>query len=359
MNITEACDETDAEKQHATIDRTARNAESSCRQYVNELLDLSEEDYCRENNMHLFQSHTGWQDAVEGWGRLPPCALFLQQQKKGKNKQDIIDSHCLLCADLKLSDLPIYCPAGNALKTFRKTAPTLLDLSKETQNNFSSTSSDELYSFSLSLQNMSGPLINKLLSGDEQYTQKKLPSVCNYHTEPCEMLKEKRVAFSIRSVSVLPPVRESRNLRSYSLFKRAQSTDWHQTEVTKAMIPGATDAVTSGDRASVSGGTGNVVEVLTNFIPGENSCRFKGSPSAKHWLSQDTTQMLPTFNITFQNKYEFPSSTVGRNLRQEELGPSNRNNTSYRLYSGHKTRDLKRPEAHRLMLIGTRVHMPV
>ncbi|XP_067275847.1 uncharacterized protein si:ch73-103b9.2 [Pseudorasbora parva] len=342
MNITEdyASDETDVENQHGISDSIQRNTESSCSQYVSELLDLSEEDYCREHR--IFNSCTGWEEAVEGWGRLPPFAVFFQQQRKAKNKQDIIDSHCLLCADLKLSDLPSYCPAGNALKTFRKTSPTLLDLSKETHNNFPSTSSDELYTFSLSLQNMSGPLVNKLLSGDEQCTQNKLPSVCHYHTEPCQMLKEKRVAFSIRSVSVLPPVRESRNLRSYSLFKRAQST-----EVTKAMMPGAT----AGERVSVSGGTGHVVEVLTNFIPGENSCRFKGSSSTKHWL--------PTFNVTFQNKYELPSSTVGRNLRQEELvRPSTRNNTSYRLYSGHKTRDLKRPEAHRLMLVGTRVHMP-
>ncbi|KAG1946517.1 uncharacterized protein si:ch73-103b9.2 isoform X2 [Pimephales promelas] len=289
---------------------------------------------------------------VEGWSRLPPFAVLLQLQRKGKNKQDIIDSHCLLCADLKLSDLPNYYPAGNALKTFRKTAPTLQDLAEETQNTVHPpTSSDELYSFSLSLQNMSGPFINKLLSGDEQCKQNKLPSVFHYHPKPCHMLKEKRVAFSIRSVNVLPPVRESRNLRSNSVFKRAQSTDWYQAEVTKPMMPRSTEAVTASD-------TGNAVEVLTNFITGENSYRFKGSPNTKHWLSQDSTQELPTFNITFQNKYELPSSTVGRNLRQEELTrPSTRNNT--RLHSGHKTRDLKRPEAHRLMLIGTTVRMPV
>ncbi|ROJ25232.1 hypothetical protein DPX16_20045 [Anabarilius grahami] len=240
MNITEACasDETDAEKGHPTIGSTKRSTESSCRQYVNELLDLSEEDYCREHNMHLFQCRTGWEDA------------------------------------------------------------------------------------------------------------------------------EKNVAHSIRRVSVLPPVRESRNLRSYSLFKRVQPTDWHQTEVSKAMMPGATDAVTAAERENVNGGTGNVVEVLTNFIPEKNSYRFKGSPSTKHWLSQDSTQLPPTFNITFQNKHELPSSTmayttVGRNLKQEELTrPSTRNNTSYRLYSAHKTRDLKRAEAHQLMLIGTKVHMP-
>lgn len=211
---------------------------------------------------------------------------------------------------------------------------------------------------------MPGPLINKLLSEDEQCTQNKLPSVCQYHTEPCQILKDKSVSLSIRRVSVLPPVRESRNPRRYSLFKRVQPTDWHQTEVSKAMMPGATDAVTAAERANVNGGTGNVVEVLTNFIPEENSYRLNGSSSTKHWLSQDSTQLPPAFNITFQNKYELPSSTmayttVGSNLKQEELRrPSTRNNTSYRLYSGHKTRDLKRPEAHQLMLIGTRVHMP-
>lgn len=77
MNITEACasDETDAEK-HATIDRSKGNTESSCRQYVNELLDLSEEDYCREHNMHLFQSRTGWEDAVSQINTTKELHLF-------------------------------------------------------------------------------------------------------------------------------------------------------------------------------------------------------------------------------------------------------------------------------------------
>lgn len=66
MNSTEVCasDDTDAENQHTTVDSTKRNTESSGRQYVNVLLDLSEEDCCREHNMHLLQSRTGWEDAV-------------------------------------------------------------------------------------------------------------------------------------------------------------------------------------------------------------------------------------------------------------------------------------------------------
>ncbi|XP_016108443.1 uncharacterized protein C16orf46 homolog [Sinocyclocheilus grahami] len=371
MNSTEVCasDDTDAEKQHTTIYSTQRNTESSGRQYVNVLLDLSEEDCSREHNIHSLQSRTGWEDAVEGWGTFPPFGAFLQLPRKGKKiKQDTIDSHCLLCADLNLSDLPIYCSAGNALKTFRKTAPTLLDLAEETDN----SSSDELYSFSLSLQNMSEPLINKLLSGDEQCKQNKSPSVCHYHIEPCQIQRENRVALSIRSFSVLPPVKESRNQRNYSLFKRVEPTDCHPAEVvTKAMMPDATGAVTDGEILSVSGDTGNVFKALIDFIPEENGYRLKRPPSTKHWLSQVNNHLPSIFNITFQNKYDLPSSPVsntlpqssyplGRNLRQEELTrPSTRNNTSYRLYSDHKARDLKRPEAHRLMLIGTRVHMPM
>lgn len=141
---------------------------------------------------------------VVGWGRFPPLGAFLQPPRKGKKlKQDTIDSHCLLCADLNLSDLPIYCSAGNALQTFRKTAPTLLDLVKETN----SSSSDELYSFSSSLQNMSEPLINKLLSGDEQCKQNKSPSVCHYHIKPCLIQKENRLDLSIRSLSKSPETR--------------------------------------------------------------------------------------------------------------------------------------------------------
>lgn len=253
------------------------------------------------------------------------------------------------------------------MKTFRKTAPTLLDLAEETDN----SSSDELYSLSLSLQNMSEPSINKLMSGDEQCTQKS-PSVCHYHTEPCQILKENTVALSIRRFSVLPPVIESRNLRNYSLFKRVEPTDFHPAEVvTKDMMPDATGAVTSGERLSVNSVPGNVFKALTDFFPEENGYMLKGSPCTKHWLSQESNHLPSIFNITFQNKYDLPSSTVsntlpqafyalGRNLRQEELTrPSTRNNISYRLYSSHKARRLKRPEAHRLMLIGTRFPMPM
>ncbi|KAK2894915.1 hypothetical protein QQF64_011991 [Cirrhinus molitorella] len=366
MNNTEVCasDDSDAEKQHTTFNSTKRNTESSGRQYVNVLLDLSEEDCCREHNVQLLHSRTGWEDAVEGWGRFPPFGVFLQPPRKGKKiKQDIIDFHCLLCADLNLSDLPIYYSAGNALKTFRKTAPTLLDLAEEAD----SSSSDELYSFSLSLQNMSEPLINKLLSGDEQHIQNKSPAILHYHTEPCQILKENRAALSIRSFSVLPPVKESRNLRNYSLFKKVEPTDFHPAE---AMMPDVADAA-AGERLSVDCDTGNVFKDLTDFIPEENSYRLKASPSTKHWLSQDSNHLPSIFNVTFPNKYGLPCSTVsntspqssyplGRNLRQEELPrPSTRNSISYRLHSGHKTRDLKRPEAHRLMLIGTRVHIPM
>lgn len=251
------------------------------------------------------------------------------------------------------------------MKSFRKTDPTILDLAEETDN----SSSDELYSLSLSLQNMSEPLMNKLLSGDEQCTQKS-PSVCYYHTEPCQILKENTVALSIRSFRVLPPVKESRNLRK-SLFKRVEPTDFHPAEVvTKAIMPDATRAVTADERLSVSGDPGNVFKVLTDFIPKENGYRLKEAPCTKHWLSQESNHLPSIFNITFQNKYDLPSSTVSntlpqssfpleRNLRQEELTrPSTRNNTSYRFFSDLKQKS-ERPEAHRLMLIGTRFHMPM
>lgn len=66
MNSTEvhASDYTDAEKQHTTTDSTKRNTESSGRQHVNVLLDLSEKDCCREHSIHLLQNRNGWEDAV-------------------------------------------------------------------------------------------------------------------------------------------------------------------------------------------------------------------------------------------------------------------------------------------------------
>ncbi|XP_051580713.1 uncharacterized protein LOC127456314 [Myxocyprinus asiaticus] len=363
MNITEACesDFTDAEKQHAVLDSTDGDTESLDRQYVHVLLDISEEDDWREQDIHEIQSQTGWEDAVEGWGRSPPLALFLQAQRKGKRiKQNIINSHCILCAEL---NLPIYCTAGSAPEpcydiseeNFRKTDPTPQGFVKKAHNTPSSASSDVIHS----QQNKSGPFINKLPSGDEQCAHNKSLSVCYCHTAPCLMLKEKgvgKVALSINSFSVLPPVKESRNLRSSNLFKRMEPIDWCPAEegVTEAMTPGATDAVTVGERVGVNG---------------ENS--YQGSPTSKHWLGQYSNDLPSTCNIILNKKYELPSRTaadtlprstypLGANLRQDELArPFSRNNTSYRLYSGHKVRSQRRPEPQHLMLTGTRLPMPV
>jgi len=65
---------------------------------------------------------------------------------------------------------------------------------------------------------------------------------------------------------VLPPVKESRNQRNYSLFKRVEPTDCHPAEVvTKAMMPDATGVITDGERLSVSGDTRNVFKAHIDF----------------------------------------------------------------------------------------------
>ncbi|XP_052007872.1 uncharacterized protein LOC127661277 [Xyrauchen texanus] len=363
MNITQAfeSDFTDAEKQHAVLDSTDGDTEALDRQYVHVLLDISEEDDWMEQDKHEFQSQTGWEDAVEGWGRSPPLALFLQAQRKGKRiKQNIIDSHCILCAEL---NLPICCTAGSAPEpcydisdeNFRKTDPIPQDFVMEAHNTPSSASSDVIHS----QLNISGPLINKLPSGDDQCAHNKSLSVCYCHKAPCLMLKEKgvgQVGLSFNNFSVLPPVKESRNLRSSSLFKRMEPIDWYPAEegVIEAMTPGATGAVSDGERVGVNG---------------ENS--YQGSPTSKHRLGQRSNDLPSTCNIILNKKYELPSRTVadtlprstyplGANLRQDELAkPSPRNNTSYRLYSGHKVNSQRRPETQHLMLTGTRLPMPV
>ncbi|XP_051512167.1 uncharacterized protein LOC127416697 [Myxocyprinus asiaticus] len=304
------------------------------------------------NSQTLFQQ-------VEGWGR-SPLALFLQAQRNGKRiKQNILDSHCVLCAEL---NLPIYCTAGSAPKpcydiseeNYRKTAKTSLDIVKKTHNTPSSASSDEMHS----LQQKKS-LVNKLPSGDEQRAHDKSLSVCYYHTAPCLVLKEKGVgqgALSINSFSVLPPVKESRNLRSSNLFKRMAPTDWCPAEegVTEAMTPGATGAVTAGERVGVNGEIG-----------------YQGSPTSKQWLGHYGSHLPSTFKIALNKKFERSSCTVadtlpqtsyslGPNLRQDELArPSPRNNTSYGLYSGHKVRSQGRPEFQHLMLTGTRLPIAV
>ncbi|XP_051953734.1 uncharacterized protein si:ch73-103b9.2 [Xyrauchen texanus] len=350
----ESCesDFTDAETQHVVLHSTDGDTESLDRQYVHVLLDISEQDDWRDQDKHEIQSQTGWEDAVEGWGR-SPLALFLQPQRNVKRiKQNILDSHCVLCAEL---NLPIYCTAGSAPKpcydiseeNYRKTATASLDIVKKTHNTSSSACSDEMHSLQ---QKKSEPFLNKLPSGDEQRA---------HHKAPCLMLSEKgvgQVPLSINNFSVLPPVKESRNLKSSNLFKSMEPTDWCPAEegVTEAMTPGTTGAVTAGERVGVNGEIG-----------------YQGSPTSKHWLGQYSNHLPSTLNIALNKKHELTSCTVADtlpqtsysqrpNLRQDELArPSPRNNTSYGLYSGHKVRSQGRPEFQHLMLTGTRLPIAV
>ncbi|TRY55717.1 hypothetical protein DNTS_010286 [Danionella cerebrum] len=246
--------------------------DSSGRQHVNVLLELSEEDPCRDSGSRL-QMHfrSAWQDAVEGWRRLPCSPLRPQSQRRGRAKPEPAPAHCLLCADLDAPAAP---------------EPAHLEAS-------------EPPALRPSMRNTS---VHAQLPGDEP---RRSPAVAKPHTG--QAMKDTAAAPRIRSFSVLPPVRESRMLQK-KLTEDSSS-------------PTGSDLICAHRFTGI------------HFTPPNDS-----APSPPP---------------------QFPLPLGGRHFsRQEELGRSS--TRSSREYTDClKAQALRRAEAHPLILIGTRVQMPM
>nr|XP_006004921.2 PREDICTED: uncharacterized protein C16orf46 homolog [Latimeria chalumnae] len=69
------------------------------RNLVNTLLDISEENSEQDNSSINYVIHTGWEEAVQSWGRASPFACLQLQKKPKKVRSAETVSHCRLCLD--------------------------------------------------------------------------------------------------------------------------------------------------------------------------------------------------------------------------------------------------------------------
>ncbi|KAL7878472.1 hypothetical protein AOLI_G00094460 [Acnodon oligacanthus] len=152
MNNLKSCewDCISEDKNGALEDLEWNDCKSLDRKHVNVLLDISVEHTLKEQDPYMAQSQ-GWEEAIKGWGRSAPLACLFQAQRKGRKvKPDVIDSHCLLCGDLKLSELLVSDCANSpsescviAEEPLKNTIPASLELLKRAPSNSSSSPSEE------------------------------------------------------------------------------------------------------------------------------------------------------------------------------------------------------------------------
>ncbi|KAI4892387.1 hypothetical protein NFI96_000420 [Prochilodus magdalenae] len=348
---------TDDEKNDARNNLQWTGCKSNDREYVNALLDISEEYSLKEQE--LFEVHSqGWEEAIQGWGHSAQLACLVQVQRKGRKvKPQLLDSHCLLCADLKdlrLSELLESDSTGTSSESscvmgeepLKNPIPASLDLLKRAPSNNSSSSFAEEETPDCRNQDKiikSDPLDNKLVSGGEQCTYyRPLP----HHPQPhaqCPFLKERgagKVAL-ISSLFVLPPVKPSTpaNSKSHIFLKRREARLMCQPEgeVNSVAICGATGPVTVGEKVSTDG-QGEKAAVTPYCRSTVDICQ--GSLSSKHESAQHQYHLL---SIVVPKKAHLPFSTLGdtppqatsilgQNLRQDELTRS-----PLRYSSGHRS----------------------
>ncbi|XP_076848652.1 uncharacterized protein C16orf46 homolog [Brachyhypopomus gauderio] len=340
------------------------------RECVNVLLDFSEDQSLVEEDVYESQPQTGWEGAIQGWGLSPPLACLFQAQKKGsKITPDVIDSHCILCADLKdLKQTEILVPecSRTSAKHFcepadeplKNTVSTIVERLKRapSSTSFSCSSGEEQE------RNIKGDEL--LFEGELCRNSQTLPHHPQHNMQGTFM-KERGEEKS--PVIVLPPVKASTPAKpkSHSLLKRREAPDMCQAEGETDRVPvcGTSGPVVFGEKEDVAG---KPVSPYSNSTL--DACQ--GSLTSKQRLDQHQCHMLSALTTTFSKRQQ-PFSTLadqvaratsllGRDLKQDRLTRSPlRHNSGHRLHYGFRSKNVRRPEAELPVLLGTRVPIPV
>ncbi|XP_066541378.1 uncharacterized protein C16orf46 homolog isoform X2 [Hoplias malabaricus] len=383
MNNLKSCDSghIDDEKTETMEDLEWGTHQCLDREHVNALLDISEEHTFKEQDPYEVQHQGGWDEAIQGWRRSAPLACLFQTQKKGKKvKPDIIDFHCILCADLKdpkLSELCVSDGVATSSESSCETAeepmnnsiPSTPEVVQRIRNNSSPSSSEEETSdCSIQEKNTTADLLgNKLMFRSEQCTQ--ITSLPSQYNAKIPFLKGAGRAALIGNILILPPVKPSTPTNSKMPFflKGREACDQcpAEREANSVVVCGATRAVIVGEKGSVKGDRENTV-VIPYCSSTVDTCQ--GSLTCKHGPSQHQYELL---SIPVPKKALLPFSTLedtlprntcllGRTLRQEERTRSPlRQNSGHRPHLGFKVRNTRRAEPVLPVLLGTRVALPV
>ncbi|XP_030650073.1 uncharacterized protein C16orf46 homolog [Chanos chanos] len=328
------------------------------RVHVLALLDISEGSTFQEHDIYEFQPQTDWEEAIQGWAQSPPLACLFQTQSKGKKiKPEDSDYHCLLCVDLKISDLSGSDCTQNSPESCDDTA-------EEAPRNVCAETEFPI-AFSVPQRNTKQSMFrNKLLPGSELFLKSKTASGSNHHTDQFPLLKDRgagKVLLMISSFSVLPPVKASlpRGQRSPTPLRRG-------------------DASRETDEVALAGSAGPDMVERAGCLDREEASRAEavphvcsadqGSLTSSFLKSQRSQHLLSAFSMALPKQCEVPFSSVtdtlpqamcplGRHLRQDTCTKANP--SSYRFPFSLKSKNVRQAKPQLPVLFGTRVAIPV
>ncbi|KAF4091818.1 hypothetical protein AMELA_G00041810 [Ameiurus melas] len=337
--------------------------------YVEVLLDISDEISGKDQEAYKIPDQTGWDEAIQGWGRCSPFScLFIAQRKSKKLKPETSASHCVLCTDLK--DLKLsenFVPSRAASEApyeisdepLRSSVPPPLEHPNRTPSTITSTlsSEEEPSDFTFKETSITKDLLGKkLLFGPEQYTPDKIRPHPPRPDAPCLFLKARNVGkvALLGRVMVLPPVKVPTNPNVHP-----KSVNCLKTREDSATRPVLVSEKVDGSQEKA------VVISYSSPVVGTS----QGSLMSKQGPTQHQYHLLSALSIS--RRYQIPINTLAktqpsatslpeRNLRQGELIRSPlRHDSGHRSRLGLKDKSLRRAEPELPMLLGTRVQIPV
>ncbi|XP_045070848.1 uncharacterized protein C16orf46 [Coregonus clupeaformis] len=352
------------------------------RGHVDALLDISEDTSSKEQEPFEFLCLSGWEEAIQGWGRTTPLGCLVQTQRRGKRvKSGDTDHHRHLCVDLvKLSDPPYsessltHSPESfcdSSLDQWEKPPPTTLgDFLNRPYSHTSSVSSEESPPESFrDLQKATQQLTlrDKMVEDKAEVCEisdsllGSAPSQGHHHSaSECPM------TLIINSFAVLPPVKASQpgHPRVTSQLRRGEAGPGRSASDGETAEAGSDGVTPAGESGSVE----RVEETrAADAVPDKDRLpkdTYQGSLTSKYWPSKQSHHLLSAFSIPVPKRCDMPLSTLaeplaratyplGRHLRQDP-----RTSSAHRLYFGRKTKSLKRAEPQLPILFGTRVPIP-
>lgn len=173
----------------------------------------------------------------------------------------------------------------------------------------------------------------------------------------------------INCFAVLPPLKTSLDgtvCSPHQLESGEVSLGADSQDTVGILQKGASAAATAGGNG-VDGSGEMRTEAHLDSRSAEDG--LHSSDASKNWTCQKSRHLLAAFSvpITKQCDQPFPTTDnamphvtyrLGRYPRQEDLARSPGRNNSGKLYSGYKTKNIRRAEPKLPMLFGTRVAIP-
>lgn len=295
---------------------------------------------------------------------------MFQIQRRGKRpKTWDADSHCLLCVDTKVVE-PLVSETARPSPEFCS-GPSEKNSKKTVKGRPSSTcSATSSYRNTVELLPKQTVLAKKFI-GDLLINRS--ASTCvglSHHQEnQCRALKDHYAGnvTLINCFSVLPPLKTSLDGNSPHHPESGEvSLGTDAQDMVDILQTGVSAAATAGGN-SVDGSGEMRTEANLDSRSAEDG--LHSSSASKNWTCQKRQHLLAAFSVPITKQCGQPFSTMdnamphvtyrlGRYPRQDGLARSPGRNSSGKLYSGYKTKNIRRAEPKLPMLFGTRVAIP-